>query len=1288
MQSQPLPSIAQSISDDIDAFEHDHALARLADPKDGGGLSAVTAGLLRARAQVGLERWRAAYDTLQQVRNMRELGTADRLEAQVATARVLRIGWWSLDWALEMALAAAEQATRTGANALAVEAHLEAAILFGRKRTRKLAQAQLDAAAALAAQPERVWATRGDLAITFDERPVARTAFERALEHGEDTQLGARARRLGRLGLSRLCTILGEFDDSEQHLVALGQLRRGDIGARRVAWQLHAARAQWPAVAKVLQEILQISPEGDPARGLMLEAASASYRAGDHDAARAAWTRIAATGGGDHAARTAASVLDHLAAGRTRRTRLQAFPSVTQLRDHCGPASVELCLRYFGTKAEQVTVAREIKHPDGGTPVHRMRQYMIAAGFHTRRIEADLDRTRAILDAGIPLIIEEDYSTTRHVAVAIGYDDARQLLEVQDPMTHEVRETLYGELPKLREFSNHGALVAVPSDRADLVAALDAAGAIECEYISRTDQAWEAHDQGRDEDAERLVAEAIALHEPYELAWVLRFVRTQNRHRQSPSAETEAELQQVLDAIVRLWPDDEWPQQFLGRVRDAQGRSQDALAAFERARDRDPDDANNWCSIGDCKLALGDGKGAREAFEQALRRDPGHVRSNENLADMAIDAGDAGLAAVLSDCALELAPNNAFNWYVRGKIRSRAERLDDAIVAFARALELRPESSGFAIEHARVLARKGQVDEAIAGLQARVEQRPGDGYLLTNFADLAYNHGRWDTCLALCEKLAAVDPNSPTPFAIGGAARCMRGELDAGVTELRTALQRRPTYAWAYRELGRAFAKAERWPEAIQAAAAGLGFANVAEGTFLLGDVLARAGYLHDGVGYLRRAAWTGALDEGQLDRVAAVVSQHDGIGGAHELLGELGKEFPRAKAPARAHARLLLETIWAPGAAVAVLSRLSELAPQDPWVLANEADDLMSASLADEARGEALMQQAIAAAPSLVAPRRFYARQLNTRGRFAEALEVLAPCPASAETMADRVHAWLGLDREGDAIAAIDAWCETLHPDVRAARRRPLEFKIAKANRRWEQALELAIALGADAGELDDDGKLSRWEQARFECLVELGRSEEALRFGVAQCGRASDFGDLAYAALGVDDALAKQLAERCLAIDANDGTGLTVLARVHDNAGDVAQARSLWQRMKQVSSWHIHDENLGRLALADGDLDAAQAAIEAAVARGHTCPVALQLRAELRVLRGDRDGARADAERARACLQLERRSLADDLDGLVAALHDRRADATAAYERWSARTHAASDRAVVAKVREALGV
>lgn len=1292
MTSLSVPSIGSSIITDIESFALSRALARLDDPADGGALSPALAGILRSRALMGLEQWRTAYDVLQAVRKERELSGSERVEAQLRTATVLRCASASVDHALEMALAAAEQAERAGANGLAVDARLEAARLYARKRCRKLTEGAIAAARALGVHLGRVEATAGDLSVHFDSRPDARDAYERAIALGaglgRDAERAASV-RLGRLGLARLHTVLGEFDTAVEQLVALGDPLPEDLPVRRAAWRLWASRADWSKAATALAGLVDASPRGDGARSLQLERAAALYRASDIEGARGVWTTIAASGDGDWASRTAARALDKLGGTATRRTRLQAFPSVTQLRNHCGPASVELCMRFFGNTAAQVDIAREIKHPDGGTPVHRMRQYMDAAGFHTRRVEADLDRLRAILDRGIPVIIEEDYSTSRHVAVAIGYDDRREILEVQDPMTHEIRETGYDELPRLREFSNHGALVAVPASRADLIAALDEAGAVECAYMSTTDLAWEAHDHKRDEDAERLCSEAIAQHEAYELAWVLRFVRADARRFEKPGPENDRAVQEVLDVIVRLWPNDEWPQQFIGRVRDSQNRTDEALAAFERARDRDPDDAGNWCAIGDCRLQRGERDAARSAWEDALRRDPGHVRSNENLSDLSFDFGETALASILNDCALELAPTNAFNWHVRGRILGSKNNLDPAIEAYDRVLEIRPESSGFAVERARLLARRGDVDPALEALQALSETRAHDTFLLTNLADLAYTYERHGLCVATCDRFAAVDAKSPTPLAIGGAARCMRGELDEGLLQLREALRRRPTYAWAHREIARALADAGRYDEAITECAANLGLASSPDATYRLGDVMARAGYHGDGSNYLRKAARSGSLGRAQLDRVADAVLFADGGWEAHQFFCSLAQERPHDLAIAQAHVYMLLECMWAPGSASAVLTHLGELAPDDPWVLANTADELMWGSPAGEARGEALFGKAIAAAPSLVAPRRLFARQLNARGRFAEALDVLAPCPVSAETLGDRVHALLGLDRETEANAAIEAWVASAPDDRKAAWRGPLAYQVAHAMQRWDEALALSTKLAVGAGELDDDGKLGRWEASRFECMVELGQMTEALAFGAPQCGAARDLGRLAVlASEAVDPSTARTLAERGHAMDPNETSCLTTLARLADREGDLERARGLWLRMKAVSAWHVHDENLGRLAMADGDLATARTHLDAAATAGHTCAVALQLRAELALLEGDRDRARTDAERARGCRRLADRGRSWMLEGLLAGLADDAAAARTAFGMAIEHARSDSDRRRITALSTALGL
>ena len=65
--------------------------------------------------------------------------------------------------------------------------------------------------------------------------------------------------------------------------------------------------------------------------------------------------------------------------------------------------------------------ARAIKLPNSGTPTYAMRRFLEKAGLEVRRIEAELPVLRKVIDLGLPLILEEEYSSSRHVAVAIGY---------------------------------------------------------------------------------------------------------------------------------------------------------------------------------------------------------------------------------------------------------------------------------------------------------------------------------------------------------------------------------------------------------------------------------------------------------------------------------------------------------------------------------------------------------------------------------------------------------------------------------------------------------------------------------------------------------------------------------------------------------------------------------------------------------------------------------------------------------------------------------------------------
>src|SRR5690606_3056944 len=112
-----------------------------------------------------------------------------------------------------------------------------------------------------------------------------------------------------------------------------------------------------------------------------------------------------------------------------KRHQLDAFPSVVQKWNYCGPAVIELCLRYVGIGLDQDFIAEAVKKGTG-TPMHELVSFLHEQGIEARRVEATVDVVTASLDLGYPVILEDDYSSSRHVVVAIGYDERLGTLTV------------------------------------------------------------------------------------------------------------------------------------------------------------------------------------------------------------------------------------------------------------------------------------------------------------------------------------------------------------------------------------------------------------------------------------------------------------------------------------------------------------------------------------------------------------------------------------------------------------------------------------------------------------------------------------------------------------------------------------------------------------------------------------------------------------------------------------------------------------------------------------------
>ncbi len=333
-----------------------------------------------------------------------------------------------------------------------------------------------------------------------------------------------------------------------------------------------------------------------------------------------------------------------------RRKRLPAFPTLVQRKDFCGPAVVELIIRYWqrGAAYSNDYIAEQIMFPQVGTPIYRMREFFHLAGFETVRTWAPVEKLKALIDAGFPVIIQEEFSNTAHVAVVIGYDEEAKGFELQDPMTHIVTRMTEQELNRLRWIYRDGALIAYPRGRGH-EKSLQAMGIYDHLALVWCDQATLALDQNRFQAAIEHAEKAIRKKPELPLGWVmlchakLEYWRQTSLARKSSANGFARRLsQQVvgmpddrrasfyasLEEAGGLYTGEGFVFQFEGSGALLDHNLPQAQSAFQRAIEKDPQNARNFANLAEVYFDTREFDKGFEAASRALEHDPGLPAAN------------------------------------------------------------------------------------------------------------------------------------------------------------------------------------------------------------------------------------------------------------------------------------------------------------------------------------------------------------------------------------------------------------------------------------------------------------------------------------------------------------------------------------------------------------------------------------------------------------------------------------------------------------------------------------
>ena len=221
------------------------------------------------------------------------------------------------------------------------------------------------------------------------------------------------------------------------------------------------------------------------------------------------------------------------------------------------------------------------------------------------------------------------------------------------------------------------------------------------------------------------------------------------------NARAEAILKQVLQRTPGAAPD--WLQ--LGLMQLGPGKTPDAIAAFEKAMQLDPDLPDAYNTAGAIWFETGDSAKGEAALRNAIRIQPNYAQAHNNL----------------------------------GNLLSATGRFEEARYHFDAALRIKEDYTGARYNYALALARVRRLDEAQAQLEALLRTDPLSAEAHDFLGNILGASGKVDGAIREYREALRLAPGFSRASLDLGTALANSGNLDGALPYLRTAAQNAET---------------------------------------------------------------------------------------------------------------------------------------------------------------------------------------------------------------------------------------------------------------------------------------------------------------------------------------------------------------------------------------------------------------------------------------------------------------------------------------------------------------
>ena len=252
----------------------------------------------------------------------------------------------------------------------------------------------------------------------------------------------------------------------------------------------------------------------------------------------------------------------------------------------------------------------------------------------------------------------------------------------------------------------------------------------------------------------------------------------------------------------------------LGNALDNAGRTSEALANYDKARQVKPDYAMAYYNKAELLLRMGETVAALEAFDQALRIAPDYFKALRGKGDALVKAGRSDAAIALYREALALQPDDAEAARSLGIALLGAGRVSEAIEPFEVALRVDPGNARTHSNLGFAYAKLGRFELAVLHLELAVQLEPDSAEAHGNYAVALERAGRPMDAIGEYRQVIRLKPDDAVAHYSLGNACARNGDLLQAVAAYQDALKYRPAYPEVHNNLGTVLRRLGRLDEA------------------------------------------------------------------------------------------------------------------------------------------------------------------------------------------------------------------------------------------------------------------------------------------------------------------------------------------------------------------------------------------------------------------------------------------------------------------------------------------